>query len=62
MAHGTFNPQQQFYSIILIKCEQDILDTILGKGYKCKNGEEIEKISNNRGEVHFKFIEHYVDI
>ena len=62
LAHGTFNPQQQFYSLILIKCEQDILDIILGKGYKCKNGEEIEKISNNRGEVHFNFIDHYVDI
>ena len=62
LAHGTFNPQQQFYSFILIKCDQNILDNILGKGFTCKNDEEIENISNNRGEVHFNFIDHYVDI
>ena len=62
LSHGTFNPRQQFYSLILIKCEQNILNNIFDKGYKCKNDEEIEKIINNREEIHFNFIDHYVDI
>ena len=64
-AHGTFNPQQQFYCIILIKCEQNILNNIFDKGYTCKNDEEISeitKIPSNRVEIHFNFIDHYVDI
>ena len=46
----------------MIKCEQNILNNILGKAYKCKNNEEIEKIINKRGGIHFNFIDHYVDI
>jgi len=51
VAHGTFNPQQKFYCLIVIKCEQNILDNILGKGYSCKNDEEIAefgKVISNR--------------
>ena len=62
IAHGTFNPQHQFYTLIVIKCEQNILNNILDKGYTCKNDEEVEKIINKRGAIHFNFIDHYVDI
>ena len=62
VAHGTFNPQQKFYSLIVIKCEQNILNNIFDKGYTCKNNEEIEKVINNRREIHLSFIDHYVDI
>ena len=46
IAHGTFNPQQQFYCIILIKCEQNILNNIFGNGLICKSDEEIENVAN----------------
>ena len=62
LAHGTFNPQNQFYSLILIKCDQNILNNILDKGYTCKNDDEIETIVNKRGGIHFNFIDHYADI
>ena len=62
LAHGTFNPHHQFYTLILIKCEQNILNNIFGKGYTCKNDKEVEKIINKRGEIYFNFIAHFVDI
>ena len=62
LAHGNTNPNKKFYCLITIKCEQNILDNILGKGYTCKNDEEIEKIINRRGGFHLNFIDHYVDI
>ena len=60
--HGTFNPNQKFYCLISIKCEQNILNNIFDNRYKCKNEEEIEKIVNNRYEFHFNFIDNYADI
>jgi len=62
LAHGTFNPQNQFYSLILIRCEQNILNNISDEGFKCKSDEEIEKIVNKRGRIYFNFIDHYVEI
>ena len=62
LAHGTFNPNKQFYTLILIKCEQNLLNNIFDKENTCKNYEEIEKISNKRWGIHFHFIDHYVDI
>ena len=62
LAHGTYNPQNQFYTLTLIKCEQNILNNILDNGFTCKNDEEIEKIVNKGGVIHFNFIDHYVDI
>ena len=62
LGHGTFNPKQKLYSLIAIKCEQEILNNIFGKEHTCKSDGEIEKIVNNRGEFHFNFIDHYVDI
>ena len=62
LEHGTFNPQNKIYSLIMYKCDQNILDNIFGKGHKCKDDEEIEKIINKRGVIHFNFIDHFVDI
>ena len=46
----------------MIKCEQNILNNILDNEYICKNDEEIEKIINDKREIHLSFIDHYVDI
>jgi len=62
LEHGTFNPQNKIYSLIVYKCDQNILNNIFGKGHKCKNDEEIEEIINKKGLIHFNFIDHYVDI
>jgi len=62
LEHGTFNPKNKIYSLIVYKCDQNILNNIFGKGHKCKNNEEIEKVINKRGLIHFNFIDHYVDI
>ena len=62
LAHGTFNPKNEFYSVILQKCEQNILNNIFGKEYKCKNDTEIEEIIKNSGSIHFNFIDHFVDV
>ena len=62
MAHGTFNPNNEFYSIILIKCKNEILNKVFGDEYKCKNENEITEIINLKGKVHFNFIDQYVDI
>jgi len=62
LEHGTFNLKNKLYSLIMYKCDQKILNNILGKEYKCKNDTEIENIINKRGLIHFNFIDHYVDI
>ena len=62
LQYGTVNPQNKFYTLILIKCDQNILNNMFDKGYTCKKDEEIEKIINKRGGMHFNFIDHYVDI
>ena len=62
LEHGTFNPQNKIYSLIVYKCDQNILNNTFGKGHKCKTDEEIEEVINKRGLIHFNFIDHYVDI
>ena len=59
MAHGIFNPNNKFYNIILIKCQNEILNIVFGDTYKCKNIEEIIKF---RGNIYFNFIDQYVNI
>ena len=44
MAHGTFNPNNKFYSIVIKKCENYILNKVFTEEYNCKNENEIEKL------------------
>ena len=62
MAHGTFNPNKEFYSLIMIKCDQNILNTVFGDKYQCIDDGVFEKIVKNGGAIHFNFIDQYVDI
>ena len=61
ISHGTFNPQNKFYSIIIKKCEKNILNEIFGEEYNCKNENEFEEIFKF-GLIHFNFFDHYVNI
>ena len=62
MAHGTFNHNNEFYTIILLKCKKDILYEVFEDKYKCKNENNTEEIYKFRGLAHFNFLDQYVDI
>ena len=61
MAHGTFNPHNKFYSVVLKKCDNYILNKVFTEEYNCQNENEIEKLFKF-GLIHFNFIDHYVNI
>ena len=64
MAHGTNNPNNQFYSLYMGKCHEDTLNLILGDGYICKNDSEIDEYFNSNGAkiLNFYFVDNYVNI
>ena len=62
MAHGTFNPNNEFYSIFLIKCKNEILNIVFEDKNKCKKDIEIEEFFKFRGMAHFNFIDQYIDV
>ena len=61
ISHGTFNPNNRFYSVFLKKCDKKILGQVLGEEYNCKNDNEIEEVLKN-GLIHFNFIENYINV
>ena len=62
MAHGTFNENIEFYSIIIERCREDTINLILGEGYNCSNALEMDEAVSHHGIVHFNFINNYVNI
>ena len=62
MAHGTFNPNKEFYSLVLTRCDQALINSVLGPEYKCRNDTEFEDILKHGGTIHFNFIDQYFDI
>ena len=62
MSHGTFNPNKEIYSLILKKCDPDILKNVFGDEYQCQDDENFKDIVKNGGTIHFNFIDQYVDI
>ena len=62
IAHGTYNSKYKVYSVIIQQCNQDSLDIVLGKGYKCQNNEELYENFTNYGVVYFNFINHYINV
>ena len=61
IAHGNFNQNSKFYHIVVGKCQQETLDLIYDKGYKCKNQSEIEEIFSYMT-IHFNFIDEFIDV
>ena len=59
MAHGTFNPNSKSYSILLTKCNQNILNIVFNNEYNC-----VSDFGNNThdGVIRLNFIDQYVDI
>ena len=64
IAHGTNNPNNQFYSIYMGKCKEDKLNLILGEGYHCKNDSEMDEFFKSKGAkvLSFYFVENNVNI
>ena len=59
LSHGTFHPENIYYSIIIKSCEQNILKAVFNDKLICKEVNEFE-ISSIL--VHLNFIEEYIDI
>ena len=64
IAHGTYSKNNKLYNIIVEKCEESILNLILGEGHQCKNKSEFEFNQNYTfyGEIILNIVNHYVDI
>ena len=64
IAHGTFNENSKIYSIMVLKCDNDILKKSLGDEYKCKTEEEIKQFFNIRGAriFYLYFLNNYINI
>ena len=63
MSKGTYNPNKEYYTIILEKCEEETLNLILGENNQahCKTEEEISKLINFNSVAHLYYVDHYID-
>ena len=59
ISHGTFHPQNNIYSIIIIECNQTILDDLFNGELVCKNINEYDMTARV---AHLNFIDQYIDI
>ena len=64
IAHGSNNPNNQFYNIYIGKCNEDILNLILGEGHHCKNNSEVDEYFESKGVkvLNFYFVDNNVNI
>ena len=62
IAHGTYNPDNKFYCIILEKCEESTLHLILNGDYHCRTDNEIKEKIGFSSVAHFYFIDNYIDV
>ena len=64
IAHGTFNDSNILYGLYIIKCENSIINNILGDDYQCKNDSEFgQYLSGKKGSkvFHFNFINTFIN-
>ena len=62
MKYGTFNLNNEFYNVIIEKCEDNILNMILGNDNHCKSDEEINDILDTGSAIYFYFLDSYIDV
>ena len=64
IAKGTFHSDsiQQFYSIIVERCEEETLNLILGENNICKSDDEVKEVIGFNSASHLFFIDNYVDV
>ena len=61
-AHGTSNANNKYYNMILERCEEDTINSILGEESHCKTDIETEEMLGINAAVRFYFIDHYIDV
>ena len=62
IAHGTFNPNNKFYTVVIEKCNESTVNLILGEGSHCRNDSEINRILGFNGGASLYYIDNYVDV
>ena len=64
IANGSNNPNNKFYSLVMGKCKEDILNLILGEGHHCKNDSEMDEYFKSEGAkvLNFYFVDNNVNI
>ena len=62
MAHGTYNKNKQFYSLIVQRCKEETINHILGDGEHCSNDDEMNDAITHNGVIHFNYIDNYIDV
>jgi hypothetical protein len=62
MAHGTYNLQNKFYSVVLERCENETISKILGEGVYCKSEEKINEFIGLSSGSHLFYIDNYIDV
>ena len=61
-AHGTSNPNNKYYNMVLERCKEDTINLILGEGSHCKTDNETKELIDINAAVRFYFIDHYIDV
>ena len=62
IAHGTFNSNNSFYSIILERCEEETVNLIMDKDTHCRSEDEINAIIGFNSAAHLFLIDNYIDV
>ena len=62
MAHGTYNSNSKFYSIVLERCKENTINLILGEDYHCTSEEKLKERIGITSGVHLYYIDHYIDV
>ena len=61
-AHGTSSSNNQYYNMVLERCEEDTVNQILGEGSHCKTDNEIRDMLSTNAALRMYLIDHYIDI
>ena len=59
LSHGIFHPDNNYYSIIISKCRQNILDIVFNGDLSCKS---VDNLDMTLMSVHLNFIDQYIDL
>ena len=61
-AHGTSNPNNKYYNMVLERCEEDTINQILGEGIHCRTDNETRDILSTNAALRMYLIDHYIDV
>ena len=62
IAHGTYHPDNIFYTIVIEKCKEDTINIILGEGSQCKSDDELNDFFSYNGAAHLFYIDNYINV